>query len=91
VIELFATGLEAEPAGKIPTAAAIQGVSVTLGTTVIPASYAGQTPYAGEFQINFTVPNMAAGSYAVSIQLNGVSSPLTVNTNPPLQVTIPVQ
>jgi len=91
VIALFATGLEAEPAGMIPTATAIQGVTVTLGTTVIPASYAGQTVYAGEFQINFTVPNLAAGAYAVSIHLNNASSPQTVNTTPPLQVTIPIQ
>jgi endoglucanase len=90
-IELFATGLEAEPAGTIPAPAAIQGVTVTLGTTVIPASYAGQTAYAGEFQINFTVPNLPAGSYAVSVQLNNASSPLTLNTSPPLQVTIPIQ
>jgi uncharacterized protein (TIGR03437 family) len=91
VIELFATGLEIEPAGIIPAPAAIQGVTVTLGTTVIPASYAGQTAYAGEFQINFTVPNLPAGSYAVSIQWNNVSSPQTVNTTPPLQLTIPIQ
>jgi len=91
VIELFATGLEAEPAGVVPTAAAIQGVTVTLGTTVIPATYAGQTAYVGEFQINFTVPNLPAGSYAVSIQLNNASSPQTVNTTPPLQLTIPIQ
>ena len=91
VIELFATGLEAEPAGIVPTVAVIQGVTVTLGTTVIPATYAGQTGYAGEFQINVTVPNLPAGSYAVSIQLNDVSSPQTVNTTPPLQLTIPIQ
>ena len=91
VIELFATGLEAEPAGMIPTATAIQGVTVTLGTTVIPASYAGQTVYAGEFQINFTVPNLAAGAYAVSIHLNNASSRETVNTTPPLPLTIPIQ
>jgi uncharacterized protein (TIGR03437 family) len=91
VIELFATGLEAETGGIVPTVAAIQGVTVTLGTTVIPATYAGQTSYAGEFQINFTVPNFPAGSYPVSIQLNNVSSPQTVNTTPPLQLTIPIQ
>lgn len=91
VIELFATGLQAEQAGIIPNVAPIQGVSVILGTTAIPASYAGQTAYAGEFQINFTVPNLPAGSYAVSIQLNGASSPQTINTAPPLPLTIPIQ
>jgi len=90
-IELYATGLEAGTAGIIPLPAAIQGVTVTLGTTVIPASYAGQTGYVGEFQINFTVPNLPAGSYPISIQFNNVSSPLTVNTSPPLLLTVPVE
>ena len=44
-----------------------------------------------KFQINFTVPNLPAGSYAVSIQLNNVSSPEIINTTPPLQITIPIQ
>jgi len=91
VIELYATGLAVEPAGIIPTPATIQGVTVTLGTTIIPAEYAAQTGYVGEFQINFTVPNLPAGSYPVSIQVNSVSSPVTVNTTPPLQLTIPIQ
>ncbi len=91
VIELYATGLEAEPSGIIPAPAAIPGVTVTLGATTIPAQYAAQTAYVGEFQINFIVPTLPAGSYPVSIQLDGVSSPQTVNTTPLLQLTIPVQ
>jgi len=53
----------------IPTAAQINGVTVTVGNVTIPADYAGQTPYVGEFQVNFTLPqsmaSMAAGNYPI--------------------------
>jgi uncharacterized protein (TIGR03437 family) len=61
----------------------------------IPADFAGQTPYVGEFQINFTVPQqfatMPAGNYPISISLNGVSSPTTINSSPPGQLVLPIQ
>ena len=67
----------------------------TLGGITVPASYAAQTPYVGEFQINFTVPQqfatMAAGNYPLTISYNGVSSPANVNTSPPGAVVIPVE
>jgi uncharacterized protein (TIGR03437 family) len=78
-VELYATGLEIGPAGVIPTAQNVAGVSVTIGGTTVPASYAGQTPYVGEFQINFVVPNLPAGAYPISIQAGGVSSPTSIN------------
>ena len=94
-IELYATGLVAEPGGVIPTAQGIPGVTVTIGAVTIPADYAGQTPYVGEFQINFAMPaqfaSMPAGNYPISIAVNGVSSPTTINSNPPGQMVLPVQ
>lgn len=78
-VELYATGLESGPAGVIPTVQSIAGVTVTIGTTTVAASYAGQTAYAGEFQINFVVPRLVAGTYSISIQAGGVSSPIAVN------------
>jgi len=93
-IELYATGLVAEPSGVIPTASGISGVTVTVGNVTVPADFAEQTPYVGEFQINFTVPqqfaSMPAGNYPISISLNGVSSPTTINSNPPGQIVLPV-
>jgi uncharacterized protein (TIGR03437 family) len=81
-IELYATGLLAAPGGVLPTAAAISGVTVTIGTVTVPADFAGQTPYVGEFQINFTVPQqfatLPAAEYPITISVNGVSSPPTV-------------
>ena len=94
-IELYATGLVSEPGGVIPVAQSINGVTVTIGNVTIPADYAGQTPYVGEFQINFTVPQqfatMPAGNYPISISLNGVSSPTTINSSPPGQLVLPIQ
>jgi uncharacterized protein (TIGR03437 family) len=91
-VSLFATGLTVEPAGVIPTAAQINGVTVTVGNVTIPADYAGQTPYVGEFQINFTLPesmaSMAAGNYPISITYNGVSSPTMIG-NPPAPIVLP--
>jgi uncharacterized protein (TIGR03437 family) len=94
VIQLYATGLAASPAGVIPSEQTLNGVTVTIGGTVIPADFAGLVA-AGEFQINFTIPqsfaNQPAGSYPISIQVAGVSSPTTINTNPPEQIVIPIQ
>ena len=94
-IELYATGLVSEPGGVIPAAQSISGVTVTIGNVTIPADFAGQTLYVGEFQINFTVPQqfatMPPGNYPISISLNGVSSPTTINSSPPGQLVLPVQ
>jgi uncharacterized protein (TIGR03437 family) len=49
----------------------------------------------GEFQINFTVPqgfaNRPEGVFPISIAVNGVSSPQSINSNPPAQLVIPIQ
>ena len=82
VIELYATGLQIEPAGVLPAAQSITGVNVIVGSVTVAASYAGQTPYVGEFQINFVVPKLAAGNYPISIQAGGISSPTSVNGQP---------
>jgi uncharacterized protein (TIGR03437 family) len=93
-VELYATGLLSTLGGVIPTAQNIDGVTVTIGTVTVPADYAAQTPYVGEFQINFTVPQqfatMPTGNYPLSISLNGVSSPTTINSSPPAQIVLPV-
>jgi uncharacterized protein (TIGR03437 family) len=93
-IELYATGLVAVPGGVLPTAQAIAGVTVTVGTVTVPADFAGQTAYVGEFQINFRVPqqfaNMPTGEYPLSISVNGVSSPATINSSPPGPIVLPI-
>ena len=90
VIQLFATGLVSAPAGVAPTPQSVNGVTVTIGPTTVPASFAGLVAV-GEFQINFTVPQLSDGVYPISIAVNGVSSPGEINTNPPGSLMIPIQ
>ncbi len=94
IVELYATGLVPTPGGVLPSSLTVSGVTVTIGNVTVPATFAGLVAV-GEFQINFTVPqqfaSMAAGRYPISIQVNGVSSPVTINSNPPGQMVLPVQ
>jgi uncharacterized protein (TIGR03437 family) len=48
-IELYATGIGG-PTGVLPTPHAITAVTVSIGNVTVPADFARQTPYAGEFQ-----------------------------------------
>jgi uncharacterized protein (TIGR03437 family) len=68
----------------------VSGVTVTIGSVKVAASYAGLVAV-GEFQINFTVPTLAAGNYPITIQVNGVSSPATINSSPAAQIVLPIQ
>jgi len=94
VVQLFATGLAPEPAGTLVSTTSLNGVTVTIGNITVPAIGAALVAV-GEFQINFTVPqqfaSMAPGTYPISISINGVSSPATINTSPPGPVVIPIQ
>ena len=90
VIQLYATGLVSTPAGVLATLQGVSGVTVTIGTSTVSASFAGLVA-AGEFQINFTVPQISDGVYPISIAVNGVASPQNVNTNPPGPLVIPIQ
>ena len=89
-IQLYATGLASTPAGVLPSLQQLTGVTVTIGTTTVPASFAGLVAV-GEFQINFTVPQISDGVYPISITVNGVASPANTNTNPPAPLVIPIQ
>jgi uncharacterized protein (TIGR03437 family) len=93
IIQLYATGLVPAPGGVLPSSLTVSGVTVTLGSVTVPAPAA--LVAVGEFQINFTVPqqfaSMAAGNYPISIQVDGVSSPVTIDSNPPGQLVIPIQ
>jgi uncharacterized protein (TIGR03437 family) len=93
-IQLFATGLTVAPAGVLVTEQGVSGVTVTIGTVTFPADFAGLVAV-GEFQVNFTVPqqfaSMPAASYPISISVNGVSSPTTINSVPPGPLVIPIQ
>ena len=89
IVQLFATGLSSTPAGVQPMTQTVSGVTVTIGSTTVPASFAGLVAV-GEFQINFIVPQIADGVYPISITVNGVASPQQINTSPPASLMIPV-
>jgi uncharacterized protein (TIGR03437 family) len=93
-VQLFATGLAPSPAGTVVSTTFLSGVTVTIGTVTIPASAAALVAV-GEFQINFTVPqsfaSLSPGLYPISISINGVTSPASINSSPPGPVVIPIQ
>ena len=93
-VQLFATGLAASPAGTLISRTFLSGVTVTIGTVTVPAIAAALVAV-GEFQINFTVPqsfaSMSPGLYPISISINGIPSPASINSSPPGPVVIPIQ
>ncbi len=89
VIQLYATGLASTPAGVVSTLQNVSGVTVTLGATTVPATFAGLVAV-GEFQVNFTVPPLSNGTYPISLTVNGVSSPAQINTSPPGPLVVPI-
>jgi len=74
-IELYATGLEASPAGVIINAAAATSapVTVTIGSAQATVGFAGIVAV-GEFQINIVVPNLPPGNYPLTLSIGGQSS-----------------
>jgi uncharacterized protein (TIGR03437 family) len=63
---------------------------VTIGnTTIQPLATALVT--VGEFQIDFQVPQLPDGDYPISIQINGVPSPLYIAGNTDLPFVFPIR
>ncbi len=93
MVQLYATGLAPSPAATLVSTALLSGVTVTLGSVTIPADAAALVAI-GEFQINFTVPqnfaSLPQGLYPISISINGVTSPASINSAPPGPVVIPI-
>jgi len=94
VVQLYATGLAASPAGSLVSTTSLSGVMVTIGTITVQAD-AAVLVAVGEFQVNFTVPQSFAslppGLYPISITVNGITSPSSINSSPPGPVVIPIQ
>jgi uncharacterized protein (TIGR03437 family) len=78
LVSLYANSLAVSPAGIAQVSGSTDPVVVTIGATTIAASFAGLIA-PGEYQINFTVPNLgASGTYALTIQIDGQSSQASV-------------
>ncbi len=76
IIQLYATGLGASPAGSIVSSVIpfTSPVTVNLGPgTSVTASFAGLVGV-GLFQVNFTVPALPDGEYPLTITTNGRAS-----------------
>jgi uncharacterized protein (TIGR03437 family) len=95
IVQMFATGLAPSLAGTLVSPTFLSDVvTVTIGTVKTPASSVALVG-AGEFQINFTVPqdfaSLPAGVYPISITINGVTSPASIPSGAPGPVVIPIQ
>jgi uncharacterized protein (TIGR03437 family) len=88
-VQLYATGLAVNKAGVLPTQLNVDGVTVTIGNEKATVSFAGLVAV-GEFQINFTVPSLPAGTYPIKIAVNEVASPATIDSNPPGPIMLPI-
>ena len=91
---IFATGLAPSPAGTLVSPTQLTGVTVTVGGIAINATFACLVAV-GEFQVNFPLPqqfaNVPAGNHPITISINGVSSPSTINSVPAAPVVLPIQ
>ena len=71
---MFVDGALTLTTGATVSITALSGVSVTLGTATIPASFAGLVS-PGTYQINFTIPLSAPlGSQPVIVDIAGAIS-----------------
>jgi uncharacterized protein (TIGR03437 family) len=75
IIQLYASGLGPSPSGTAVTSPIpITGVGVTIGATnaqVLAAALVAP----GQYQVNFTVPQMADGEYPITVSISGKTSP----------------
>jgi uncharacterized protein (TIGR03437 family) len=78
IIQLYASGLGPAPSGTaITSPIPITGVGVNIGSQ--PAQVlAAALVAAGQFQVNFTVPQLPDGEYAITVSSAGKTSPATV-------------
>jgi uncharacterized protein (TIGR03437 family) len=78
IIQLYAAGLGPSPSGNALTSPIpITGVGVTVGTasaSVLAAALVAP----GQFQVNFTVPQLADGEYTITVSSQGKTSPANV-------------
>jgi uncharacterized protein (TIGR03437 family) len=78
IIQLYCAGLGPAPSGGvISSPVPVSGVGITIGNTAATVSFAGLVA-AGQFQVNFTVPQVADGEYPIVVSISGKASPPNV-------------
>ncbi len=74
IMQLYAAGLAPSLSGSAVTSPVpITAVGVTIGTTTAQVQFAGLVA-PGQFQVNFTVPQLAAGEYSIQVSKSGKTS-----------------
>jgi len=77
-IQLYANALAASDAGVVSPANSFSDpVTVSVGSTTVNADFAGLVS-PGLFQVNFTVPQLTPGNYAITITTDGSTSQASV-------------
>jgi len=78
IIQLYAAGLGPAPSGIVITSPIpITGVSVSIGNQDAPV-LAAELVSPGQYQVNFTVPQLPDGEYAITVSSGGKTSPPNV-------------
>jgi uncharacterized protein (TIGR03437 family) len=77
IMQLYAAGLGPNASGPVTSPIPITGVTVAVGgvdAPVLAAAYVAP----GQFQVNFTVPQIADGEYSITVSASGKTSPSNV-------------
>jgi uncharacterized protein (TIGR03437 family) len=77
VILLYASGLAPSQSGAVTSPVPMTGVTVTIGTADAPVSFAGLVA-PGQFQVNFTMPQLPPGEYSITVSASGKTSQANV-------------
>jgi uncharacterized protein (TIGR03437 family) len=78
IIRLYCAGLGPAPfGGVIGSPVPVSGVGITIGNSAATVSFAGLVA-AGQFQVNFTVPQIVDGEYPLIVSVSGKASPPNV-------------
>jgi uncharacterized protein (TIGR03437 family) len=77
IIQLYAAGLGPSASGPLTSPIPVTGVTVTVGGVDAPVLAAALVA-PGQFQVNFTVPQIAGGEYPITVSASGKTSPSNV-------------
>ena len=77
IVQLYAAGLGPSTSGPVTSPIPITGVTVTIGGVNAPVLAAALVA-PGQFQVNFTVPQIADGEYPITVSASGKTSPANV-------------
>jgi uncharacterized protein (TIGR03437 family) len=77
IIQLYAAGLGPSPSGAVTSPIPITGAGVTIGNAAAQVLAAALVA-PGQFQVNFVVPQLPDGEYAITVLSAGKTSPSNV-------------